>query len=79
MSRTLRKLKDKKWTEKFHDGKIQKFGQHRSCMHHRSSGKMSLGPGGISCGCCIPVSRKNLKKAFSRWERHTAEIPDYGV
>lgn len=81
MSRTVRKsLREKSWAKKFHDGKIQKFGLHRSCMHHKRTGKMALGPGGIACNCCIHgVAMNKIKTVFTRWERHTAEIPDYDV
>lgn len=77
MSRTYRKIRNKKWAKDFHDGKLQKLGLRRSCMHHLNTGKMALGPGGISCPCCIPVNRDEVKVKIRRWERHTAKLPDF--
>lgn len=37
-----------------------------------NDGKIQTGPGGISCSCCIPFHRDDVKPEIRRWERHTA-------
>lgn len=76
MSRTKRSRENRSWADKYHDGKVQKFTRNRSCMGHRVTGKIALGPGGISCDCCIPFKRKEVKVKIRRWERHTTKIKD---